>query len=115
MQGKYSGSVRIFYPRFDRQTIIKIIKEKTQVLKKELPILLVVLFGSYAQDNYTVKSDIDLLIIYRGKIKDVYARVKKVINIYGTEPHIYSEEEYTAIKPTIDKMIKNGIVIFKQK
>jgi len=114
MQRKYSGSVRIFYPRFDRRTIIKILKGKIQLLKKELAVSLVVLFGSYAKDNYTAKSDIDILVIYRGKIKDVYAKVKKVIDIYGTEPHVYSEEEYAAIKPTIDKMIKNGIVIFKQ-
>jgi len=114
MQRKSSGSVWIFYPRFDRETIIKILQEKIPALKKELAVSLVVLFGSYAKDNYTAKSDIDILVVYRGKIKDVYAKVKKVIDIYGVQPHTYSEEEYAAIKPTIDKMIKNGIVIFKQ-
>ncbi|HHF98891.1 MAG TPA: nucleotidyltransferase domain-containing protein [Candidatus Aerophobetes bacterium] len=114
MQRKYSSSVRIFYPRFDRETIIKILQKKIQALKKELPVSLIVLFGSYAKDNYTAKSDIDLLVVYRGKVKDAYTKVKKIIDIYGTQPHVYSEEEYAAIKPTVDKMIEKGIVIFKQ-
>jgi len=43
-------------------------------LKKELPVSLIVLFGSYAKDNYTAKSDIDLLVVYRGKVKDAYTK-----------------------------------------
>jgi len=74
MQRKYSSSVRIFYPRFDRETIIKILQKKIQALKKELPVSLIVLFGSYAKDNYTAKSDIDLLVVYRGKVKDAYTK-----------------------------------------
>ena len=74
MQRKYSSSVRIFYPRFDRETIIKILQKKVQALKKELPVSLIVLFGSYAKDNYTAKSDIDLLVVYRGKVKDAYTK-----------------------------------------
>ena len=114
MQKKYSSSVQVFYPRFNRKTIIKILQEKMQALKKELPVSLVVLFGSYARDNYTVKSDIDLLVIYRGKVENAYTKVKKAIDVYRVEPHVYSEEEYAAIKTTIEKMIEDGVVIFKQ-
>ena len=85
-----------------------------EALKKELSVSLVVLFGSYAKDNYSIKSDIDLLVVYRGKKRDAYAKVKKTMDIYGLEPHIYSEEEYEAIKNTIEKMIESDIVIFKR-
>lgn len=113
MQKKYSGSVQVFYPRFDRETILRILREKLEVLKKELPVSRVVLFGSYAKDSYTIKSDIDLLVIYKDKrkLKDVYATVKKAIDIYGVEPHVYSEEEYAAMKETIERMIEGGVVI----
>jgi len=114
MQRKYSSSVQVFYPRYNRDTLIEILKEKIKALKKELPISLVVLFGSYAKDNYTVKSDIDLLVVYRGEAKDAYALVKKSIDTYGVEPHVYSEEEYVATKNTIEKMTRGGIVIFKE-
>ena len=71
-----SSSVRIFYPRFDREELIHNVKEKIGKLSGKLPISLVVLFGSYAQGNYTVASDVDLLIVYRGKErKDAFATV----------------------------------------
>lgn len=114
MQKKYSSSVRVLYPRFNREAIIKILQAKVQTFAKELPVSLVVLFGSYARDNYTAKSDIDLLVVYKGNVKNAYARVKKAIDIYGVEPHVYSEDEYTAIKTTIEKMIEDGVIIFKE-
>jgi len=37
-------------------------------------------FGSYAKGNYTVASDTDLLVVYRGKeIKDAYATMKRTL------------------------------------
>ncbi|MDP2753779.1 MAG: nucleotidyltransferase domain-containing protein [Nitrospirota bacterium] len=114
MQRKYSSSVQVFYPRFDRETIIKILKEKVKVLKKELPVSMVVLFGSYAKNNYTIKSDVDLLVVYKGELKGAYEKVKKAVDIYGIEPHVYSKEEYAAMKDTIERMVEDGVVIFEE-
>lgn len=113
MQKKYSSSVRVFYPRYDRKKVIELIKERLDRLKEELPISSVILFGSYARDNYTTASDIDLLVVYKGQeIKDTYAKVKEAIDIYGIEPHVYTESEYRELTEVIERMIKDGIVIF---
>ena len=108
-----SSSVKVFYPKYDRDKVIKHIKSKIDKLSKELPLRLVALFGSYSKGNYTVASDIDLLIVYDKSNKDAYKIVKKVIDLPMLEPHVYSYDEYDKIKERIDKMIKDGVIIFK--
>ncbi len=113
MQRESSSSVRIFYPKFDKKELIQKLKKKIEELAGKLPLSLVVLFGSYAQGNYTVASDVDLLVIYRGKErKDAFATVKKTLEIPLLEPHVHSEEQYEKLKPTIDRMIADGVVLF---
>ncbi len=114
MQRRSSTSVKVFYPRLDRDKVVEIIKARLEVLKEELPLRLVVLFGSYAKGNYTVTSDIDLLIVHDNTSKDVYTLVKKVINLYGLEPHTYSYEDYRSMKDTIDRMVKDGIMLYNE-
>jgi predicted nucleotidyltransferase len=115
MPKKSSNSVRIFYPKYSKEKAIKKVTENLEVLHRKLPLLLVSLFGSYAKGNYTAASDIDLLVVYRGKEKkDAYGMVKKAIEIYGLEPHVYSEDEYRENKDTITKMIKDGIIIYRE-
>jgi len=112
MRQKSSSSVRVFYPDHNREEIIKGIRKALDVLQHILPLELVVLFGSYAKGNYTVASDIDLLVVYRGeKREDVYALCKKMITIPRLEPHVYSKKEYEEMRGTVDKMIKDGVVI----
>jgi predicted nucleotidyltransferase len=67
MRKRSSSSVRIFYPKFDKETLIQNLQKKIEELVGKLPLSLVVLFGSYAQGNYTVASDVDLLVVYKGK------------------------------------------------
>lgn len=115
MLKKSSGSVQVFYPRFDRETLIQAIRQRLEHLNKKLPVLSVVLFGSYAEVNYTVASDIDLLVVYGGKErKDAYATIKRTLGIPRLEPHVYSDREYEKMKKTIDKMTKNGIVLCRK-
>ncbi len=114
MQKRSSTSVRVFYPRLNRDEVIKIISARLEVLKKELPLRLVVLFGSYAKGNYIVASDIDLLIVHDNTSKDAYTIAKKIINLYGLEPHTYSYEDYKNIKDTIDRMVKDGIILYNE-
>jgi len=113
MQRKSSDSVRIFYPKFDKQELVEAIDKSLEDLQKKLPLMLVVLFGSYAKGNYTVASDADLLVVYRGEErKDAYATVKRTLGVLRLEPHVYSDSEYEKMKKTINKMTKNGIVLF---
>jgi predicted nucleotidyltransferase len=114
MQKRLLNSVRIFYPLFKKEELISRLKERTSSLKKELSLKKVILFGSWAKGNSKLSSDIDLLVIYDGKIKkDVFKTLKKIINIPLLEPHVYSEEEYKKIKNKIDKMVDNGIIIYQ--
>lgn len=114
MQKASSSSVRVFYPKFDKENLLNTLSQRLRVLNKEIPLIKVILFGSYAKGNYTVSSDIDLLVVYSGKTRaDAYAIVKKTIAIPRLEPHIYSEEEYMAMKETINKMVGSGIVLLQ--
>lgn len=107
-----SSSVRVSYPRLNRERIIQILVERLEELRTELPVVRVVLFGSYARGNYTAASDVDLLVVYRGGVrKDAYALVKGIIGIPRLEPHLYTDTEYERMRDTITKMVKDGIVL----
>jgi hypothetical protein len=112
MQRESSNSVRIFYPEFSKEELIQTIARKLETLSANLPVVKIVIFGSYAKGNYTARSDIDLLVIYRGKPqREAYAITKKILDIPRLEPHLYTEEEYKNMKDTIDKMSQGGIVL----
>lgn len=116
MPKESSSSVRIFYPQFDKEELIRNLNRGIKELARKLPLSLVVLFGSYARGNHTVASDIDVLVIYRGKErKDAFATVKKTLDVPLLQPHVHSEEEYTRLKELIGRMIADGIVLFPQK
>lgn len=113
MRKESSSSVRVFYPKFDKEELIRKLKRKIEELRGELPLSFVVLFGSYAGGNYTVASDVDLLIVYEGKErKDAFATVKKILDIPLLEPHVHSEDEYEILKRVIGRMIADGVVLF---
>lgn len=113
MQKKYSSSVRVFYPRFSKEEVIKLIRKRLAGLRNELPVSLVVLFGSYAMEKHTAASDIDLLVLYKGeKRADDYARTKSTIDIHGLKPHVYTEDEYVGVEEVIRKMIRGGITLY---
>lgn len=113
MQRKSSSSVRVSYPRFDKEHLILALKEKLEHLALEFPLSSVILFGSYAKGNFTAGSDIDILVVYEGKKReDAFATVKQKIDITLLEPHVYSEEEYSKLRGTISKMTAGGILLF---
>lgn len=113
MEKKSSTSVRVFYPRFDRKTLKETISRRLPSLMNRLPISSIILFGSVARGTHTVRSDIDILIVYEGaRREDAYTVVKKVLDIPRLEPHVYTEEEYIQVKERVDKMVRNGISIF---
>ena len=113
---KLSSSVQVFYPKFSKEEIIQAIGKGLENLKRELPLLLVVLFGSYAKGNYTVASDMDLLVIYEGEEKnEAYAIVKRTLNIPRLEPHVYAEYEFEQMKDVVKKMIKGGIILYQSR
>ncbi|KAF2959889.1 nucleotidyltransferase domain-containing protein [Thermotoga sp. 38H-to] len=116
MPKRSSGSAKIFYPEYDREKVLEIIRNSLPQLLKVLPVKLVVLFGSYAKGNFTAFSDIDLLVVYDDPIKeDAYKIVKRTIKLRGLEPHVYSLSEYKQIEKTVEKMIENGVVVYRKE
>ena len=116
MPRKSTSSVQIFYPGFSREEVIQTLRQKLDDLQKQLPCLLVVLFGSYARGNYTVASDVDLLVVYKGEENEqAYATVKRALSIPRLEPHVYTEDDYRTMKDTIQKMITDGVVIYRRE
>ena len=110
-----SSSVRVYYLPFNRQQLIQRLKGQLGILEEKLPLLLAVLFGSYAKGNYTVASDVDLLIVYEGEEReDAFATVKKTVSIPCLEPHVYSESQYEELKESVHKMIEDGVVLFSK-
>ncbi|UCE19296.1 MAG: nucleotidyltransferase domain-containing protein [Gemmatimonadota bacterium] len=107
-----SSSVKVFYPKHNREEIIQFIKDALPKLQEQLSLKLVVLFGSYAKGNYTVASDIDLLIVYSGSNRDdAFALCKRTLGIPRLEPHVYSVKEYQESKRTVGHMIKDSIIL----
>ena len=115
MRTRSSGSVRIFYPAFDKTELLGRLRGRLGRLESKLPLVRVVLFGSYARGTYTVGSDVDLLVIYRGESRpDAYALTKGTLAIPRLEPHLYTEAEYEAARATVDRMARDGVTIFPE-
>ncbi|MGQ9630096.1 MAG: nucleotidyltransferase domain-containing protein [bacterium] len=113
MRRESSSSVKVFYPRFDRQHLLQRLNRGISALKEALPLKWAILFGSYARGSHTVASDIDLLVIYNGEAReDAFALVKKTLCIPGLEPHVYSESQYEAMRETLHRMVQDGVVIY---
>lgn len=113
MPRKSSSSARVFYPAFATEGVVRALRLRLAALAGELPLRLVILFGSYAKGNYTIASDVDLLVVYRGnKREDDYAVVKRMLNLPRLEPHVYTETEYEEVQESLHRWIEEGIVLW---
>jgi predicted nucleotidyltransferase len=113
MPTRSSGSVQVFYPRLSREEVIRHLTDRIPALSDRLPLVKAVLFGSYARGDYSVRSDIDLLVVYAGELRaDAYSVVRRSLELPGLEPHVYSVDEYHRACPTVDRMQEGGVVLF---
>ena len=108
-----SSSVKIFYPTYKRPELVEILQERLFRLISVLPLKRVVLFGSWAMGRETAFSDIDLMVTYVGQPREeAYRLVKRHLNLRGLEPHVFCEEEAQELAVTIERMTKQGIVLY---
>lgn len=116
MPKKSTGSVRIFYPPFDGQGVEHLLRRLLPALDARLPLVKVVLFGSYARGNYTVASDVDLLVVYAGPPRsDAFGLVKVCLAVPRLEPHVYAEEEYRRHVGVLARMTEGGRTLWPPK
>jgi predicted nucleotidyltransferase len=109
----FSGSVRVFYPKFTQEEVFERIKEVASSLEGDLGLLKVTLFGSYATGRYTVASDIDILIVYdeaRCNGERVYRELLKGLRLPRVELHILTRNEYEQLRGSrwIDVIEREG-------
>jgi len=113
MPQRSSGSVKVFYPPWTREALLVRLREGVAALREVLPLVRVVLFGSYARGRQTVASDIDLLVVYAGAVRgDAYALVRRTLDLRRLEPHVYAEEEYAQVSATLECMVQDGITVY---
>jgi uncharacterized protein len=113
MRQRSSGSVKVFYPPWTREALLVRLREGMTTLREVLPLVRVVLFGSYARGRQTVASDIDLLVVYAGAVRDdAYALVRRTLDLRRLEPHVYAEEEYTQVSETLERMVQDGATVY---
>ena len=116
MRPRSSGSVKVFYPPWSREALLVRLRESVPALREVLPLVRVVLFGSYARSRQTVASDIDLLVVYAGAVRtDAYALVRHVLGLRRLEPHVYAEEEYAQVSTTLERMVQDGITVYSAR
>lgn len=112
MPDKSSSSVKVFWPRYSTAEVVGLLRAKLPEIEAITPVKVFALFGSYAKGNYTVASDIDVLLLYGGPTQeDAYLKIRPILNIPGIELHLYSEEECRSLGSTIDRMLKDSIAI----
>ena len=101
MRKRSSSSVKVFYPKFSLEEVVKRIKEVVSQFREELGLEKVVLFGSYARRSYTAASDIDIFIVYdeRKCHEDrVYKTLMKNLKLPRVELHILSKKDYELMR-----------------
>lgn len=115
MPNKSSSSVQVFYPKWTKEGLIRRLQSKIPQLADRLPLVRVVLFGSYATGRFTAASDIDLLVVYRGEPRDdAYALVRKTLDVPHLEPHVYTLDEFEGVRTVIQRMVRDGVVLFER-
>jgi predicted nucleotidyltransferase len=113
MLQRSSGFVKVFYPPWSCEALLVRLREGVTALREVLPLVRVVLFGSYARGRQTVASDIDLLVVYAGAVRgDAYALVRRTLDLRRLEPHVYAEEEYAQVRKTLECMVQDGITVY---
>ena len=90
--------VRVTYPALNRVEVVEILRKACISLERKLPISRTVLFGSYAQDRYTAGSDIDIIVVYKGRERDDACKiVVDEVKLPRLEPRVYTDEEFGAL------------------
>lgn len=95
---------------------IEEIKNILEEILKDKPVYQVILFGSYAKNEATKKSDIDLIIDTNSKLKG-FALLKLICEIKESlQKEIDGFEKYEIISNSlIDKEIKKtGVIVYEK-
>ena len=99
-----------------REEIVQVAKLYAELLKKEMQIDSVYLYGSYVTGTFTEDSDIDIAVFaeeFTGdRIEDTMKLMKFRRKIdYRIEPHPFKISDYIQDNPYIQDILNNGLRI----
>ena len=99
MRNPFSSSAG---PRFvDRNEVLSVARDTARrIAEKHFGVLRVLLFGSFAREDYGIHSDIDLLVIVSGSTKPVHERLADFLDelpAYPTDMLVYTEPELQSL------------------
>ncbi len=119
MQKRSYGSVKVFSAP-SRDEVIAQIRASLPRLEAVLPIHAVYLFGSYALGNYGPGSDVDILVVYRGRSReDAYSLAWEALEVPSLQLHIYTHAEFEALrgqKPSpLDILLRDAITLWPRQ
>ncbi|MHB1393693.1 MAG: nucleotidyltransferase domain-containing protein [Clostridia bacterium] len=100
----------------DKLDIINIVKQYTDLVRKEISIKHVYLYGSYTKGNFTEDSDIDLAIVGDDFSEDLYEYTLKLMKIRRKvdtriEPHPFRTSDFTKDNPFVLEILNSGVKI----
>lgn len=91
-----------------------IVKRYAELLKQELNIAGVYLYGSYVKGNFSEDSDIDIAVVSSDFTGDLISDMLKLMRIRRRvdnriEPHPFTIEEFNEHNPFVKEIMKNSI------
>ena len=92
------------------------IKEILKQILKNIPVETAILFGSYAKNNPTKTSDIDILIDSNGKIKGLkfYALIDIIKETFNKEVDVIEKSEIDKGSRIEKEIEKTGVVVYEK-
>lgn len=110
MQARSFGSVKAFFPPFEREELLRRLRAGAERLARRLPVKEISLIGSWAQGRATAFSDLDMLVIYEGPVRDDVPKLaRQCLGLRGLEVHAYAQDQLEAIGPVIGRMKRTAI------
>jgi len=100
----------------DKGAVINTVSKYADVVSKELSPAAIVLFGSYAKDEASEESDIDVAVVYDGftgdwlKTSSALWRLRRGIS-YNIEPHLLDTTDDRS--GFVQHVFKTGRVIYQ--
>jgi predicted nucleotidyltransferase len=100
----------------DKSTVKKIAERYAELLKEEIDVQCVYLFGSYVKGTNTKDSDIDILVVSDSFGDDVIEDRVKLMKIrrkvdYRIEPHPLRSSEFDLSNPFVREVLNTSIRI----
>ena len=100
----------------------KIVKRFINLIVKKFNLKKIIIFGSFAREDYHKGSDLDLIIV--GEFKERFVdRIGKIIELNDSDLEIdamvYTEEEFQKMiqdrRPFIEQALEEGIVVYEKR